>query len=150
MAFNLKIRKADVSRSTFNLSFPHLTSAEFLQNNVIMSKFCVPSDHFKISPSFEARCASLVNPAFVDTKFFVRAFYVPHSVVWSRFDDWVTANPTYISGTLNSSDIPHINDIQLTRIFVEDSSFATKHGTIAGLNATAYNTLQIYESIGYH
>ena len=89
MSFNLKISKASKSRSTFQFDCPHLQSSEFMQNNVIFCRNTVPTDHFKITPVIDARCAALTNPSFIHTRYFVRAFYVPYSVLWSRFDDWV-------------------------------------------------------------
>lgn len=126
MSFNLKIKRADKSRSSFDLSFPHLQSSEFFQNNVIFSKYCVPSDKWDISPALESRCAALVNPSFIDTKYHVRCFYVPHNIVWQRFDDWVNGNPTYLHGSLVHNGVPYITDRALTQIFMQPS-FATEY-----------------------
>lgn len=141
MSFNLKIRKASNARSTFNLSFPHLQSAEFMQNNVVFSRFTVPTDHFKISPAFEARCAALVNPSFVDTRYFMRAFYVPHSVVWHRFNDWVTGNPTYLNGQLVSNDVPYFDDTNLTNLFAFSTDLAVQVNADSGWDSSTYQTM---------
>lgn len=117
-SFLQKIRKAVVKRNTFNLTSQHLTSAEFMQNNVIYSDYVVPTDKFRITPVFEGRCAALQNPSFINTEYHVRGFYVPHSIVWKRFDDFVNGNYTLKDGQHLNTGCPVVTDRDLTLMFV--------------------------------
>lgn len=122
MSFNLKISKAAKCRSTFHFDMPHLQSAEFMQNNVVFCRNVVPTDHFKVTPVLEARCAPLSVPSFVNMEYHIRGFYVPYSVIWSRFDDWVNGNLTFQNGSQVSTDIPTIGDVTFTEILISAST----------------------------
>ena len=118
-SFLQKIRKAVINRNTFNLTCQHLTSAEFMQNNVVYCDYVVPTDKFKISPVLEGRCAALQNPSFINTEYHIRGFYVPHSIVWKRFDDFVNGNYTLKDGQHLNTGCPIVTDKDLTQLFID-------------------------------
>lgn len=128
-SFIQKIRKASHARSTYHFTPAHLQSAEFMQNNVIFSKYVVPTDHFKIQPVFEGRCAALINPAFINTEYHVRGFYVPHNIVWKRFDDFVNGNHTLRAGVHINTKCPYVTDKGLTQLIITYASLYEFNGS---------------------
>lgn len=141
-SFIQKIRKAVNKRSTFSFRPVHLQSSDFMQNNVVFADYVVPTDHIKIKPVFEGRCAALTNPSFINTEYHVRGFYVPHSIVWKRFDDFVNGNYTLKDGVHLNTGCPIVTDHGLTNVL-------RGYSTVVGLSESDIQTRDLQHTYDF-
>lgn len=118
MNFIQRLKKTSKSNHTFHLRSKHLQSCEFMQNNVVFSQYVVPTDHFKVKVSLEGRCAALTNPSFINTDYHLRAYYIPHSVVYRHFADFVEGTLPYANGQRVECVLPYVTDVGLTGMFL--------------------------------
>lgn len=72
-------------RSSFDLSNRYKFTAKFAQ---LIPAVCIPtlpSDHFNLGASFQARLSAMVNPIYDDIKARIEWFFVPNEII---FPDW--------------------------------------------------------------
>lgn len=125
------VRVAAKKKVTMNLSQKHTTSLGFGQLCPVYINECVPGDKFKITPNYLAQVAPLYKPAFADVKVNLRAFFVPHRLVWPQFEDFISNNrhfATALQATLPSF-VPYITAEEICQ-FCTDTDYAVNSTTV--------------------
>ena len=77
-------------RSNINLSFPHVSTADFMQFNCACKRVLSPTQTYNVSHNEFTRLQPLDVPTFGDAKIINRAFFVPFRTVMPSWNDFIT------------------------------------------------------------
>ncbi len=83
-----KVPIATASRSMHDLSAPHITSSDFGRLDVAYHCQCVPGDDININVHSFLRGAPMPQPTFGKIFLNVRAFFVPHRILFADKNYW--------------------------------------------------------------
>lgn len=91
----LKIKSAVKAHNKFDLSFTHLTTAEFGQIFPLLSKETVPGDKFNINAHYFSRLAPLVKPTYGKFSFKTVNAFVPYHQVAVDAEAWLAGKTVF-------------------------------------------------------
>lgn len=95
-------------RSSFDLSNRYKFTARFSQ---LIPTVCIPTlptDHFSISASFQARLGALINPIYDDITARIEWFFVPNEIIWPGWKQFITGGNSEGVAGLNVNAFPTI------------------------------------------
>lgn len=82
----------NISRSAFDRSFKHTTSFSAGKLVPFFLDEVLPGDTFKVSTNVVARLTTLVNPVMDNAYLDMYYFFVPHRLVWNKWEAFNGAN----------------------------------------------------------
>lgn len=115
-----KVKTAIDSRSKFDLSCDHVSTANFMQFNVAYSKELVPTEKLTVNMETFTRLQPMPVPTFGRAKVNNRAFFVPYRTIFPGWNDFIT-DSAHISATslsTRSNFVPTISATVITSVFV--------------------------------
>lgn len=114
-----KVKTAIDSRSKFDLSCDHVSTANFMQFNVAYSKELVPTEKLTVNMETFTRLQPMPVPTFGRAKVNNRAFFVPYRTIFPGWNDFITdsshTTATGISGRSNFA--PSVSHSTLASFF---------------------------------
>lgn len=82
----------NIKRNTFDLSFTNNLTFNFGQLVPVFCKEVLPTDNFRIDPTFALRFMPLVFPVQTKMRAYMHFFYCRNRAVWSNFPDRIFGN----------------------------------------------------------
>lgn len=89
-----QVPKANLPRTTFNMSHQVKFSGEFGRAYPIFCQEVIPGDRWDISADHFARLAPMIAPVMHDFDVRMHWFFVPTRLLWDDFEDWMTGGRT--------------------------------------------------------
>lgn len=89
-----QVPKANLPRTTFNMSHQVKFSGEFGRAYPIFCQEVIPGDRWDISADHFARLAPMIAPVMHDLDVRMHWFFVPMRLLWDDFEDWMTGGRT--------------------------------------------------------
>ena len=77
-------------RTNIDLSFPHVTTSDFMQFNCACKRVLSPTQTYNVSHREFTRLQPMDVPTFGDAKMINRAFFVPFRTVMPSWNDYIT------------------------------------------------------------
>lgn len=77
-------------RTNIDLSFPHVTTSDFMQFNCACKRVLSPTQTYNVSHSEFTRLQPMDVPTFGDAQIINRAFFVPFRTVMPSWNDYIT------------------------------------------------------------
>lgn len=131
------INSAITDNTKLDLGHQHITTADFMQNNVSYIHELVPGSHIDVNMESFVRLNPLPVPTFGRASLRNRAFFVPFRTIFRGWNDFITdANHVYSDGKTNAliDKVPYVTNAQLVMVFA---------------NGTATEATYTENSIGY-
>lgn len=131
------INSAITDNTKLDLGHQHITTADFMQNNVSYIHELVPGSHIDVNMESFVRLNPLPVPTFGRASLRNRAFFVPFRTIFRGWNDFITdTNHVYSDGKTNSliDKVPYVTNAQLVMVFA---------------NGTATEATYTENSIGY-
>lgn len=85
-----RVRTASVPRSAFDLSYVYMTTCDMGELIPVYQEEVVPGDVFEISNEVVVRMQPVVAPILHEINIFAHYFFVPNSLTWSNWEDFIT------------------------------------------------------------
>lgn len=108
----LKVNTAITENTKLDLSCDHISSADFMQFNVVYTKEMVPGEKLSVNMETFTRMEPLVVPTFGRANIKNRAFFVPFRTIFDGWNDFITDTPHAVSNsatTVLQSQVPIID-----------------------------------------
>lgn len=131
------INSAITDNTKLDLGHQHITTADFMQNNVSYIHELVPGSHIDVNMESFVRLNPLPVPTFGRASLRNRAFFVPFRTIFRGWNDFITdTNHVYSDGKTNAliDKVPYVTNAQLVMVFA---------------NGTATEATYTENSIGY-
>lgn len=88
-----KIKVANTSRSTFDLSHHQVTTSDFGYLIPICYRDMVPNDDFVVKPNVFVRLAPMQCPTYGRITCRIHHFFVPYRILYPHWDQFITQDP---------------------------------------------------------
>lgn len=136
----IKVKTAVEKRTNLSLDCDHITTANFMQFNVVFSRELVPEQSIDIDMSTFARLQPLPVPTYGKARIQNRCFFVPFRTIFPAFNDFITdARHNFSNGTSGIvNNVPLISSEELTHLFT--GSFGNKYGISSEVSSGAHLT----------
>lgn len=140
----IKVKQAVEKRTNLSLDCDHITTANFMQFNVVFARELVPEQSVNIDMSTFARLQPLPVPTYGKARIQNRCFFVPFRTIFPAFNDFITdARHNFSNGTSGIvNHVPIVSSETFTSLF--SGLFGNKYGitsnTSAGADLTADNS----------
>ena len=113
--FKLQTAKKPVSK--FDLSCRHITTSNFMQLQPVYYRHLVPNQQIDIDTLVQCRMDALSVPTYGDARVNLRAFFVPYSLVFKGWNDFITDSVHVFSGDNNSEIINTVPSFTVDILF---------------------------------
>lgn len=142
MAFPRKTKQpiAVNSRSQIDLSCQHVTTADWMQFNVVKSLEVVPEANYNIRHELFSRLEPMPVPTFGRAEIRNKVFFVPYRTVWSPWNDFINDVPH----TFEDSSVAIPQSVPFTYMYVLvqallDEKYSRLVGSSESHDFTYYN-----------
>ena len=119
----IKVKTAVEKRTNLSLDCDHITTANFMQFNVVFSRELVPDQSLDIDMSTFARLQPLPVPTYGKARIQNRCFFVPFRTIFPAFNDFITdARHNFSNGTSGIvNNVPLVSSKAITTLSVNFS-----------------------------
>lgn len=117
----INVAKAQKHRSTFPLSFEHVTTQDFGKTTILHSMEVMPGDEIDFNLQCRAQLAPMVVPTMGNVNLYVRAFFVPYRFVWSDWEEFFSQKSLNKNGSAMLDNVPSFTTLQLWNLFLNEN-----------------------------
>nr|UCS96072.1 MAG: major capsid protein [Microviridae sp.] len=118
-----QVNTAITENTKLDLGHPHITTADFMQNNVAYIHEMVPGEKIDVSMESFARLNPLPVPTFGRASMRNRAYFVPFRTIFRGWNDFITDAPHIWSDSkMNSAlltSVPTVTNAVLASMFLQ-------------------------------
>lgn len=119
-----QLNTAITENTKLDLGHQHITTADFMQNNVCYIHEMVPGEKIDVNMESFARLNPLPVPTFGRASMRNRAYFVPFRTIYRGWNDFITDAPhVWSDSKMNSallSTVPTINNSVLANMFIQN------------------------------
>lgn len=117
----INVAKAQKHRSTFPLSFEHVTTQDFGKTTILHAMEVMPGDEIDFNLHARAQLAPMVVPTMGNVNLYVRAFFVPYRFVWSDWEEFFSQKSLNKNGSPLLDSVPSFTTLQLWELFLNEN-----------------------------